>query len=74
MGNSIRLKWETYFACKINVFIIDPCKNSPCENGGTCENVLVKHECQCIEPWTGDDCSKKGKKQGGAVLKMAPAR
>ena len=35
---------------------LDPCRNVPCENGGTCMNLGIDYECVCPDGYTGKDC------------------
>ncbi len=35
---------------------VDYCKNSPCQNGGTCENLVDRRECTCPDGFRGDSC------------------
>lgn len=39
-------------------FFTGNCRPLPCQNGGTCREVLVlgDFECQCPEGWTGKTC------------------
>ena len=36
---------------------IDDCENAPCLNGGTCLDGIDNNTCQCVDGWTGNDCS-----------------
>ena len=36
---------------------IDECSSDPCENGGTCIDVLNSYSCQCPAGWTGSTCA-----------------
>ena len=40
--------------CEID---LDLCKNSPCHNGGTCEDHGSNFTCQCPPGYSGHDCS-----------------
>jgi len=35
---------------------IDECDPNPCQNGGTCTDLLADYECTCPEGYLGDDC------------------
>lgn len=35
----------------------DYCKNYPCQNGGTCINLLDTYRCECPENWEGTQCT-----------------
>ena len=37
-------------ACSVN---IDDCNLSPCQNGGTCDDLLGGYQCNCIDGFTG---------------------
>ena len=32
------------------------CKSAPCQNGGTCSDLVGKYKCQCAGGWAGDNC------------------
>ena len=40
-------------ACKIEK---DECGSSPCQNGGTCTDVVANYTCACPAGWYGYDC------------------
>ncbi|XP_055623547.1 protein serrate [Toxorhynchites rutilus septentrionalis] len=40
--------------CEIN---IDECAEGPCQNGGTCIDMIGKFRCECPPQWTGETCS-----------------
>ncbi|XP_055585474.1 protein serrate-like [Uranotaenia lowii] len=40
--------------CEIN---IDECAEGPCENGGTCIDMVGRFRCECPPQWTGEACS-----------------
>lgn len=33
------------------------CNSNPCQNGGTCLNLLTTFVCYCPSEWDGDNCS-----------------
>ncbi len=35
---------------------IDDCKNSPCQNGGSCIDGINSYSCKCKENFSGDNC------------------
>ena len=35
---------------------VNECDNSPCENGGTCNNSQGNYSCDCTEFWMGRNC------------------
>ena len=37
---------------------INDCENSPCANGGTCEDLVDNFECTCAEGYTGPTCDE----------------
>ena len=37
---------------------INDCENSPCANGGTCEDLVNNFECTCAEGYTGPTCDE----------------
>ena len=53
-----------------NYFVlVDPCKNSPCTNGGECLSDLSKFttSCSCPEGYEGDTCQNRGKGLRGYI-------
>ena len=35
---------------------VDECASSPCQNGGTCVDVVNAYTCNCVPGYTGEDC------------------
>jgi len=35
---------------------VDECQSDPCQNGGTCTDLLGDYSCECKEPFIGKDC------------------
>ncbi len=35
----------------------DGCDSNPCENGGTCTDMINNYSCACIPGYTGETCS-----------------
>ena len=35
---------------------IDECLSSPCDNGGTCTDLLDGYSCTCVDGYTGSHC------------------
>ena len=40
----------------IIIFTVDPCKNSPCKNGGSCQSKDDEFSCECEKGFTGKTC------------------
>ena len=36
---------------------INECVENPCQNGGTCRNLVPGHICDCVPGFTSSDCS-----------------
>ena len=36
--------------------ILDVCQSNPCQNNGTCAEVINSFTCQCMPGWTGTKC------------------
>ena len=36
---------------------IDDCADSPCDNGGTCIDKVADYDCNCVEGYSGKNCS-----------------
>lgn len=37
---------------------IDECAPEPCQNNGTCSNLIGRYECNCTEDFVGVDCER----------------
>ena len=37
---------------------IDDCASTPCENGGTCSDLVADFQCACVTGFTGKNCSQ----------------
>ena len=35
---------------------IDECASNPCDNGGTCDDLVNGYRCQCADGYTGEQC------------------
>lgn len=35
---------------------INECSSGPCQNGGTCLDLINRFECQCVTGYTGTEC------------------
>lgn len=35
---------------------IDECISSPCQNGGTCVDLVDGYRCECTQAWEGSNC------------------
>ena len=35
---------------------IDECANEPCVNGGSCQDLINRHQCLCLEGFSGKCC------------------
>ena len=44
----------------IHLHTVDPCKSSPCANGGKCINSGDGFKCECPEHYEGETCQLKG--------------
>ncbi|XP_015512725.2 cubilin [Neodiprion lecontei] len=42
----------------LNKLQTDECASNPCQNGGTCEDLIDGYKCRCIEGWEGPQCTK----------------
>jgi len=38
---------------------IDECESSPCQNGGTCKDLVNEFECRCSKEWDGVMCEEE---------------
>ena len=36
---------------------VDECASSPCNNGGTCLNLVNKYQCNCLAGFNGTTCN-----------------
>ena len=48
-----------YSSCYSMLFLPDPCRNSPCANGGTCLVEGHVYKCKCTPGWGGEECRRK---------------
>ena len=47
---------RNHLYCK-NIFVdIDECASSPCQNGGSCTDVVNGHTCNCVDGYDGPNC------------------
>lgn len=37
----------------------DECATSPCQNGGTCVDLVGSYRCNCVDGWIGVNCEGK---------------
>ena len=35
---------------------IDECDSSPCQNGGSCTDIVNGHTCNCVDGYDGPNC------------------
>ena len=35
---------------------IDECASSPCQNGGSCTDIINGHTCNCVDGYDGTNC------------------
>ena len=43
----------------MSVFIdINDCAHNPCQNGGSCNDLINDYNCTCVPGYTGNNCSK----------------
>lgn len=47
-----RFSWFLCFVADI-----DDCANHPCNNGGTCVDIVNGYTCKCIDGYTGKNCN-----------------
>ena len=40
---------------------IDDCNLSPCQNGGTCDDLLGGYQCNCVDGFTGTKIVQRAK-------------
>ena len=51
----------------------DPCVSGPCENGGTCGEILGQYYCICAVGYVGINCEMPlGKKIWWVVMALCP--
>jgi len=41
--------------CELNV---DECLEHPCQNNGSCEDIISGYVCHCAVGWTGSNCEE----------------
>ncbi|XP_046746481.1 cubilin-like [Diprion similis] len=41
----------------LNKLQTDECARNPCQNGGTCEDLIDGYKCRCTEGWEGSQCT-----------------
>ena len=46
--------WKTIYI--FFLLDVDECASSPCQNGGTCVDVVNAYTCNCVPGYTGDNC------------------
>ncbi|XP_046746260.1 cubilin-like [Diprion similis] len=42
----------------LNKLQTDECESNPCQNGGTCEDLIDGYKCRCTEGWEGPQCTR----------------
>ena len=52
----------------ISYFIVDPCKEDPCKNGGTCFFEDDSFRCICKEEFVGETCELENRCVEGACV------
>ena len=45
----------------LNVSDINECRSAPCQNGGTCRDLVNAYRCDCRPGYTGGNCQTGGK-------------
>ena len=62
---SLRSVHFKYFTINPNAFILHPdineCTSLPCQNGGTCTDLVAAYSCQCAAGYTGIQCQTSEK-------------
>ena len=38
------------------MIVLDECRTSPCQNGGTCQDGINNYTCSCVPGFSGTDC------------------
>ena len=46
---------------------IDECANNPCQNNGTCQDLLSNYTCICADGYSGPNCST-GRSLGNRLI------
>lgn len=41
-----------------SILDIDECQSTPCQNGGSCNDLVNRFECDCTERYNGTICEK----------------
>ena len=42
------------------ILTVDPCKSSPCKNGGGCKSKDGEFICECVKGFKGETCEIPG--------------
>ena len=54
--------------CVLPLFIGPLCKATPCQNGGTCQQIGKNRTCDCVAGYTGEDC-ETGMETSGSLYR-----
>ena len=45
-----------YLNLSFNLLDVNECDDRPCENRGTCVDLIGGYRCECTDEWTGRNC------------------
>jgi len=57
--------------CCVCATEIDECMSDPCQNGGTCVDLINGYECRCTDEYTGVNCDRRQYHQDPLIVTQA---
>lgn len=68
--NSVSIWFVVFLYChwliqiKVNFSDIDECASNPCQNNGTCNDLINQYNCTCVAGYSGYQCQTGNKLRG----------